>query len=132
MNLRMLRLPLGVGGDLCLLVPCGLSGHLTEAQAEENARSPGYDCLLLLLSFLFLLALHAKTHPTTHPRGLECAPWTAFKSLLCVCVTHFTPTRFTILTPPDRASLFRCRIVGFSHKVFTGNAKYNHGFMNMN
>lgn len=62
-----------VFGDLCLLMSLGLSGHLTEAQAEENTRSPAYGCLPFLLPFHVLFALHAKAHPTTHHSGPECA-----------------------------------------------------------
>lgn len=67
-------------GDLGLLVSPGLSGHPKEAQAEaqakENTRSSGYGCLLLFLSFLPLLAVHATPTPTHHP-----PPWPGMCSL---------------------------------------------------
>lgn len=66
-------------------------------------------------SFLLVGCLLCMQKPTLPPttvaqnvlRGEHSSPSSVF-------VADFTPTRLTILTPPDRASLFRCRFVGFS------------------
>lgn len=120
-----------MGSDLGLLVSCGLSGHLTEAQAEEF-----WIWLPSLLSLLSLFPSCACSAGKPPPPPPTTVPWNVLSgehsNPSSVFVRDFTPTRLTTLTPPDRASLFRCRIVGFSHKVFTGYVKHNHGFMNMN
>lgn len=66
-------------------------------------------------SFLSIVCLHYMQKPTLPPttvapnvlRGEHSSPSSVF-------VGDFTPTRLTVLTPPDRASLFRCGFVGFS------------------
>lgn len=86
-----------------------------------------------LLSLLFLICLitfqKLSPPPTTEAGNMFHGQWSTPTSVFWA---DFTPTRLRILTPSDLASLFHCRIVGFSHKVFTGYVKYNHSFMNMN
>lgn len=64
------------------------------------------------LSMFCLLCIQKPTlPPTTVARNVLHREHSTPSS---VFVADFTPTQLTILTPPDRASLFRCRFVGFS------------------
>lgn len=99
---------------------------IPEAQKRAASSSP-------VPSLPHLLNILSKTHPTAHQRERH-RVW-AMNSVhppYLVCWANFTPTCLSILTPPDWVSLFHCRIVGLSHKVFTGYVKYNHSFMNKN
>lgn len=132
---RELSMPVMVLGVPHLhTVPQGqMDGGNSETTAEDNSESSGNGLSPHPLSFVFLIYLLSfqkfTLPPTTEARDMfhgECS------TSNLVFWADFTPTCLSILTPPDWAPLFHCRIMGFSHKVFTGYVKYNQSFMNMN
>lgn len=110
-----------------------MDGGNPETRAADNAGSSRNGLVFPAPLLLLLIGLISFPKPTPPPSAGARNTFHRERSTSnSVFRADSVPTCLGVLTPPDRPSLFRCGIVGFSHKVFTGYVKYNHGFMNMN